>query len=340
MSSPDVAQMYGIPLRTVQAACRAGSIKAQRFGRMWLIPADQAAAYAELWRPRHPRNGKEVMNGNGHYPLEEQDVVRQDAGPGRAVWTVGESAPSRPAWTVEKNGGGNRRVLRPSKVVEFDEYQPRAWEEVNELFEVSRLVEAETPNGPGSTTLLTKGIQTWLPEMFKSYGIQSVLDAPCGDWNWMRLVDLTGIHYTGWDAVSALVEKCADRCTAATIAGTATHASVMLEVVNLLTVPQVPKVDLILSRDFLAHLPNEPVQKVLEKFKASGSRYLLTSHYPDADNDFVYNPQDFHWIGYAERPINLEKAPFSLGRKLEACPEETGPAGVIAERHELALFEL
>lgn len=331
MSSPDVAQRYGIPLRTVQAACRSGSIKAQRFGRMWLIPADQAAAYAELWRPR--RNGKEVVNGNGDYPLEEQDVVRQDTGPGQAVWTVDGS--SRPAWTVQKSDNGSRRVLRPTKVVEFDEYQPRAWEEVNELFEVSRLVESETPNGPGSTTLLTEGIRAWLPEVFKGYGVQTVLDAPCGDWNWMRLVDLNGINYIGWDAVAALVEKCARR-----VIDDCTHANAAFEVVNLLTVPQVPQVDLILSRDFLAHLPNEAVLKVLEKFKASGSRYLLTSHYPDADNDFVYNPQDFHWIGYAERPINLEKEPFNLGQKLEACPEQAGPAGVIAQRHELALFEL
>lgn len=337
MSSPDVAQMYGIPLRTVQAACRSGSIKAQRFGRMWLIPADQAAAYAELWRPR--RNGKEVMNSNDDYSLQEQDVVRQEAGPGRAVWTADPGqrpvSDGKPVWMVENNGNGTRRVLRESSTVTFDEYQPRAWEEVNELFEVSRLVEVETPNGPGSTTLLTKGIQTWLPELFNSYGIQTVLDAPCGDWNWMRLVDLTGINYIGWDAVHALIRKCIQRA-----ADNRTCPSVEFEVVNLLTVPQIPQVDLILSRDFLAHLPNEAVQKVLEKFKASGSRYLLTSHYPDADNDFVYNPQDFHWIGYAERPINLEKSPFSLGQKLEAYPETPGPAGVIAERHELALFEL
>jgi hypothetical protein len=102
----------------------------------------------------------------------------------------------------------------------------------------------------------------------------------------------------------------------------------------------VPAVDLILSRDFLAHLPNEPIGWVLDKFKASGSRYLLTSHYPHATNDFDYRPNDYTWFGYAERPVNLEAPPFSLGTKIESIQEIPGPGGVISQPHELALFEL
>jgi hypothetical protein len=55
LSSPGVASKYGIPLRTVQSACQTGAIKATRFGRMWSIPEEEAAAFAEQWRPR--RNG-------------------------------------------------------------------------------------------------------------------------------------------------------------------------------------------------------------------------------------------------------------------------------------------
>ena len=57
LSSPDVATKYGIPLRTVQAACQLGMIKARRFGRMWLIPPEEAEAYAAQWRPHIHRNG-------------------------------------------------------------------------------------------------------------------------------------------------------------------------------------------------------------------------------------------------------------------------------------------
>ena len=259
------------------------------------------------------------------YGVSERDIVRREPSPGQAVWTLDESA------------AGQRRVLRPSGLVGFDEYQPRAWEEVKELFDCSRLSNPETANGPGSTIALTLGICKWLPGLFEQYGIKTMLDAPCGDINWLRTVDLGHIAYIGWDVVLALVEQCSQRVADGDCAGT---PNAVFECVNLLTVSEVPQVDLILSRDFLAHLPNEPAQRVLDKFKASGSRYLLTSHYPHADNVFVYDPKDFAWIGYAERPINLEAGPFLLGAPLEAYPEMPGPHGVISQPHELALFDL
>ena len=259
------------------------------------------------------------------YSVAEQHIARRELIPGQAVWTLDETATSQ------------RRVLRPSGLVGFDEYQPRAWAEVKDLFDVSRLSAPETPNGPGSTVALTEGIRGWLPGLFERYGIKSMLDAPCGDWNWLRLVDLGRIDYLGWDCLPALVEQCSQRVADGDCVGT---PNAVFECVNLLTVPEVPQVDLILSRDFLAHLPNQPAQRVLDKFKASGSRYLLTSHYPHADNRFVYDPKDFAWIGYAERAINLEALPFSLGAPLEAYPEMPGPHGVISQPHELALFDL
>lgn len=270
------------------------------------------------------------------YAISEQHVARRELSPGQAVWAAEKLSPGQPVWTVENNGDGQRRVLRPTGLVGFDEYQPRAWAEVKDLFDVSRLSTPETPNGPGSTILLTMGIRSWLPGLFERHGIRSMLDAPCGDWNWMRLVDLGHIDYTGWDVVPQLVEQCCRRV----IEGDCVSPSAAFECVNLLTVPKVPCVDLILSRDFLAHLPNEPAERVVEKFKESGSRYLLTSNYPDTENDFVYKPEDYAWIGYAERPINLERPPFSLGAPVESFPEVPGPHGVISEPHVLALFEL
>lgn len=61
MTPPDVAEQYGIPLRTVQSACVNGLVKATKLRRMWLIDPADAAVYAEQWRPRH--NG---VNGVVH----------------------------------------------------------------------------------------------------------------------------------------------------------------------------------------------------------------------------------------------------------------------------------
>jgi hypothetical protein len=62
LSSPDVAQRYGIPLRTVQAACSSGAITATKFGRVWMIEPGEAAAYAARWRPHGNGNGDEKIH--------------------------------------------------------------------------------------------------------------------------------------------------------------------------------------------------------------------------------------------------------------------------------------
>lgn len=52
LTAPEVARTYGIPIRTVQAACSAGLIEAQKWGRQYAIPPEAAAQYAQRHRPR------------------------------------------------------------------------------------------------------------------------------------------------------------------------------------------------------------------------------------------------------------------------------------------------
>jgi predicted GIY-YIG superfamily endonuclease len=47
-----VAEHYSIPLRTVQAACNSGAIKASKLGRMWVIEPSDAEAWVERWHRR------------------------------------------------------------------------------------------------------------------------------------------------------------------------------------------------------------------------------------------------------------------------------------------------
>ena len=53
----------------------------------------------------------------------------------------------------------------------------------------------------------TVSLRAYIPELFARLGVKTFLDSPCGDWNWMRLVDLKGIQYIGADVVPAIVEQ-------------------------------------------------------------------------------------------------------------------------------------
>lgn len=228
------------------------------------------------------------------------------------------------------------RQIRENSV-SFIEHQARAWSEIQKWW-----VEAqgfgkppETANGPGSTLEATEQIRKWLSNVLARYKVRTMLDAPCGDWNWFSRVDVGDVEYTGWDSSEWLLERCRQKVEEINC-----QADVIFERVNILTVPEIPAYDLILCRDFLAHLPNGPIQQVIQKFKDSGSCYLLASNYPELEtNEYVYRPQDFTYFGYVERPVNLEITPFSL-HKVEAVAETPGPGGVISQPHELGLFEL
>lgn len=200
---------------------------------------------------------------------------------------------------------------------DFVETQEAAWKAIHDRFKVN-----ETANGPGSTMANTAAVREELPAILVRYKITSMLDAPCGSWNWMRHVDLTGVCYTGWDVQREFINANQDQ-----------YGHHTFRQVNLLTVGSVPRVDLILCRDFLIHLPNPQVQHVLDTFLVSGSRYLLTTTRPGADNTRPC-PSEGHddRPGYWHHPLDLEAPPFDLKGRLEAIPEYGN--------HELCLFDL
>ena len=55
----------------------------------------------------------------------------------------------------------------------------------------------ESISGPGSEISNTKAVVKFLNNFIKEQNIKSILDIPCGDFNWMQTVDLSGIKYIG-----------------------------------------------------------------------------------------------------------------------------------------------
>jgi hypothetical protein len=151
----------------------------------------------------------------------------------------------------------------------------------------------ETKSGVGSTLHQTRNVIAELPLLFKKYSIKSILDIPCGDFNWMKTVDLTDIDYIGADIVPEIIVDNKARSP---------HKFEVLDIVH----DDLPKVDLILCRDLMFHLPFETILKALENIAKSGSKYLLaTNHTWKRDNNQDIAVGGWRRLNMREEPLNL-----------------------------------
>jgi SAM-dependent methyltransferase len=159
-------------------------------------------------------------------------------------------------------------------------------------------------SGPGSELAQTAIIRAALPALLARHGVRSILDAPCGDFNWMRDVDLTGVHYTGADIVPELIER-----------NSAAYAAPDRQfVVCDLVEGDLPMADLILCRDCLVHLSYDETRRALDNFRRSGATWLLTTTFTAARENREIVTGDW-------RPIMLERPPYGFPPPTELVNE-------------------
>ena len=180
----------------------------------------------------------------------------------------------------------------------------------------------DSVSGTGSDLTQTAVVRDLLPRLFAELEVKTVLDVPCGDFNWMRHVDLSAVHYTGADIVSELVDANARRY------GNETRK---FERVDLIAGP-VPRADLVFCRDCLVHLSYNDGMRALANIAASGSRYLLSTTFPGVRNRDIVTGQ---W-----RPLDLEAAPFNLLAPLRVVSEQCTEPGDFSARKALGLWAL
>ena len=170
----------------------------------------------------------------------------------------------------------------------------------------------DTVSGPGSTLEQTAVIRSEIPELLKTLDARSILDAPCGDLFWMKECDLGATEYIGMDVVPAIVADNAKRFA----------ASGRTFIAGDIVKDDLPRVDVILCRDCLVHLPFDDALAALRNFRRSGSTYLLATTFTGRTGNSDI-PAAGGW-----RPLNLERAPFSLPAPLqlvnECCPVADG----------------
>ncbi len=154
----------------------------------------------------------------------------------------------------------------------------------------------ESASGPGSTLQFTQPFRTQFQDFLASRKPRTLLDAPCGDWNWMKEVRFPEtMNYIGGDIVPQIVER---------LRGSYSRGNRTFILLDI-TKDELPEADLWLCRDCLAHLSYADVRKALENFARSNIPYALVSNYIQRDVNVDIASGGF-------RVLDLRLAPFHL----------------------------
>ena len=163
----------------------------------------------------------------------------------------------------------------------------------------------ESLSGPGSTVDVTKVLRARLVDMLQRLGVRSLVDAPCGDMNWMRHLNYPFEKFIGVDVSPFLVEK---------LRAQEFPPQYHFQVGNIAT-DILPTADAIFCRDCLVHLPFDAILRVRELWKAAGYRFMLAT-------TFVQKTENEDIPFGSWRPLNMQLAPFNWGNPLAVIIEE------------------
>lgn len=212
---------------------------------------------------------------------------------------------------VHHTNDNNANATHNAREVFSDIHRRRAWGD------------CESVSGPGSGIIRTSAFSDQILRLLEEFGVRTLLDAGCGDFNWLKEVKLDLESYVGVDVVEEIVSELRRK-----------HANEHRRFLNLdIISDKLPQADLILCRDCLVHLSFSQIVAALRNFKRSHSRYLLTTTFTRFDDNAEIAMGEW-------RPINLQEPPFSLPAPLRLIDEKRSESGGDYSDKHLGLWEL
>ena len=167
----------------------------------------------------------------------------------------------------------------------------------------------------------TEIIRREIPNLLEKLNVWTLIDAPCGDCNWIKLIWPRIQKYVGIDIVEELVNSNAK--SYGSLLTSHYNGDSIRFLKSDIVEGRFPENlgDLLLCRDCLVHLSFESAKKVLKNFATSDIPFLLTTTFPTHTNsDFL---DGTNWY-----PINLTLQPFNLPQPAilinEGCTECNG----------------
>jgi SAM-dependent methyltransferase len=161
--------------------------------------------------------------------------------------------------------------------------------------------EAGVPNsGPGSTVERTVVYRAYLQNFLKEHDIHSVVDAGCGDWEFSRLIDWSGVDYKGYDVVESIVERDRELYAA---------PDRQFFVADILET-DLPPADLLIVKHVLQHLPNRDVARFLKQLPKYQHAILV-----DGVDSYALTASNVDIVAGQYRPLDPTQPPFNLGAR-------------------------
>jgi hypothetical protein len=184
---------------------------------------------------------------------------------------------------------------RRRKREELESFLLSSTEEVfTHIYESNKWGDSESVSGKGSNLDITSHLRAELPGLLRELEVTTLLDIPCGDFNWMKEIDLPVEKYLGADIVKPLVAENQRRF------GADDREFFCLDLIR----DPLPRVDAIFCRECLVHLSFEDIFSAIENIRNSGATYLLTTHFPS-----IRNNKDI--VTGKHRSLNFTRPPFS-----------------------------
>ncbi len=181
----------------------------------------------------------------------------------------------------------------------------------------------ESSSGPGSTRERAAAFLPDLIALVRSLDIQTLLDAPCGDFNWAPPLADSVKRYVGVDVVPALITANRQRWS----------SSSRQFFCRDIVLQRLPAADLVLCRDALVHLCQKDIFATLANFRRTGAEYLLTTTFVgERPNDEITTGD---W-----RPLNMQQPPYSFPPPLQLVDERCHHTGGIYADKRLGLWRL
>ena len=196
-----------------------------------------------------------------------------------------------------------KRIYQKNKELIFN--QDTSEKRFNLIYKTNFWSSNESVSGYGSELKNTINIEKEIINIVKKYQIKSILDAPCGDFNWVKNVLDKNLSYIGGDIVQEIIDNNIRK-----------FKSNNLKFIKIdITKESLPESDLMICRDCLIHLSFESIRLFFENFRKSNINYLLLTTYKMKDTTKEIDNLDIPDGEYRE--IDLSKPPFYLPKPLE-----------------------